>query len=144
MKIAFVFVLLFSFVILSLPVGAIENPVTIKVNGIAVEFPDAQPFVDENNRTQGPIGALAKLLDIKTTWNESTQTAQILLMKDNGNGDYIQITIGKNEIEKGRFDGRTGIGFYPENTIEMDTVAVVKNDRTFIPYVMLRKALVIR
>jgi len=121
-----------SSVVTSTTVSA-KPAVHIRVDGDAITFPDAQPFIDENGRTQVPIGALAEELGIRTSWDGSTSTATLMVMKDTMHGDYVRIIIGKSEIETGTFNGLTGIGFFPEATIEMDTAALLKDDRTFIP-----------
>jgi len=119
----------------SLTIFAADKTVNISVNGAIITFPDAQPFIDENDRTQVPIGALAEILGIETSWNGNTQTATFCLMNGERYGDYVRITIGKNELAKGVFDSMTMTGgeFYPDAIIEIDTAAILKDDRVFVP-----------
>lgn len=134
MKKTIALVLLLTIAFSSIIAVANENSVLITINGIAIEFPDAQPFVDDSHRSQLPIRAVAEFLGITVTWDETTQTANLLQMNnDQATGDYMRFTIGKNEIEIGKFNATTDIVYFPKSTIEMDTIAISKNNRIFIP-----------
>ena len=101
-----------------------ETGITVALNNTPVTFPDAKPFVDENNRTQIPVRALAELLDFNVRWNGDTLTAELT------KGDtVVTIKIGENQITKNG------------ETIEMDTAAKVVNDRTYIPLRFVGEAL---
>ena len=132
-KIALALALVLTTTLAVFHVAATAAPISVYVNGRAVEFPDAQPFIDQNNRTQIPIGVLAAELGMIPSWNSDTQTATLIQLTDDINGHYIKFFIGKNTFETGRFSGETGIGFYPEATIAMDTTAILKDNRTFVP-----------
>ena len=41
--------------ILSANIFAVKIPLRVVVNGERISFPDAQPFIDENGRTQVPV-----------------------------------------------------------------------------------------
>lgn len=107
-----------------LNVYIVENEISVALNGVRTQFPDAQPFVDENDRTQIPIRALAELLDFDVSWNGDTLTAE--LIKDD---TIITIKIGENHITKNG------------ETIAIDTAARVINDRTYIPLRAVGEAL---
>jgi len=54
--------------LLTLPISAVELPIRVVVNGTKINFPDAEPFIDENSRTQvtnqicwGSLGCGCKL-----------------------------------------------------------------------------------
>ena len=110
-----------------------ENNISLCVDGAVIAFPDALPFIDENARTQVPIGALAEILGIKTSWYGETKTATLVKLTSEMNGEYVRIVIGQNEFEKGNYRGMTGVGFYPIETILMNTAAILKENRIFIP-----------
>ena len=88
----------------------------IDIDGEAVTFTDAKPFIDENDRTMIPIRAVAEVLDCEVEWNESAR--EVSLRKD---GTDVLIKIDdRNMTVNG-------------NTVEMDTNAVIIDDRTYIP-----------
>ena len=97
-------------------VSADGAKIKVNINENTVNFPDAQPFVDENDRTQIPIRAIAETLDFDVSWDGETKTA--LLKKGNLT---LTIQIGANTLKKNG------------ETIVMDTVARVSEDRTYIP-----------
>ena len=90
---------------------------SIKVNDNAVDFPDAKPFIDNNDRTQIPIRAVAEMLDSEVAWDDTSKTAKIT----SKTGDIVTLTIGS--------DIMTVNG---EN-VKMDTTAIIKDERTYIP-----------
>lgn len=101
------------------------DALTIEVNGKTVNFPDAQPFVDENGRTQVPVRAVSELLDCKVDWLQDIKTAVIT----KSNGDIVKITLYSD------------IMTVNDRQIKMDTSAVLKDDRTFIPVRFTAEAL---
>jgi len=117
---ALALVLLLIFAISSLPVMAIGNAISISINGATVVFPDAQPFVDGNNRIQVPVRIIAEALGKTVSWFEDTRTVCISVGKGAG-GDSIFFVIGSNQMRKNA------------DIITMDTEAVLKDGRTFIP-----------
>lgn len=100
----------------------------VRVNGSIVEFPDAGPFIDENSRTMIPVRFVAENLGAKVSWDQDTQTATI----EKG---YItvKITIGDAEL----FVINEGI---PEK-VTMDTAAVLRDSRTYVPIRFVAEAL---
>lgn len=101
------------------------NAVTVKVDSTDVVFPDAQPFVDENGRTQVPIRAVSEMLDCKVDWDDTTKTA--IITKDNG--DIVKVTLGSDVLTVNN------------KSSQMDTTAIIKDDRTFIPVRFVAEAL---
>lgn len=49
--------------------------VGVTVEGKAVEFTDAVPFVDENNRTQVPLRAVADAMGLEVEWDNDARVA---------------------------------------------------------------------
>ena len=93
---------------------ALAAPV-ISVDGDSIKFAttDGTPFIDSANRTQVPIRAFAESLGAKVAWDQATQTATI--------GGNVKIKVGSSEIT-------TAYG-----TIAMDTKAVNKSGRIYVP-----------
>lgn len=89
--------------------------IKISIDGKAVEF-DAKPFVDSNNRTLVPIRAVSEMLNAKVDWDGQTQTVTI-----SQNGKIVKIVIGSDTIT------------VDEKTVEMDTKAIILEERTYIP-----------
>jgi hypothetical protein len=86
------------------------------VNGDRVNFPDAEPFIDDNGRTQVPVRFVSEALGAKVDWEGKTKTVTI------SQGDKeIKIVIGKKEYT---INGEKNL---------MDTEALLKEDRTFVP-----------
>ena len=101
------------------------NVVTVKVDSTDVVFPDAQPFVDENGRTQVPIRAVSEMLDCKVDWDDTSKTATIT----KENGDVVKVTLGSDVLTVNN------------KSSQMDTTAIIKDDRTFIPVRFVAEAL---
>lgn len=97
-----------------------SSVLTVKYNGEAITFPDAQPFVDENNRTLIPVRFVAETMGADVSWNSDAQAAVI-----KQNGITITVPIGSDTISVTK-NGST-------NTVKMDTQAVLANDRTYVP-----------
>lgn len=103
-------------VLFSIPLSAVELPLRVVVNGNKIEFPDAQPYIDENGRTQTPARFIGEALGVKVTWDGKEQKAEF--EKEN---NKLVLYIGKQEYTL------NGQKMY------MDTAAVLKEDRTFVP-----------
>ncbi len=89
---------------------------SISVDGKAVDFPDAKPFVDDNDRTQVPVRAVTEALGASVDWNGAEQLVTI-----SGSGVKILLTIGSDIIN---VNGKP---------TKMDTAAAVIDERTYIP-----------
>ena len=97
-----------------------SSVLTVKYNGEAITFPDAQPFVDENNRTLIPVRFVAETMGADVSWDSDAQAAVI-----KQNGIVITVPIGSDTISVTK-DSST-------STVKMDTQAVLANDRTYVP-----------
>lgn len=101
-----------------------DGILTLAVNGEIVKFPDVQPFIDANSRTQIPVRAVAETLKCDVNWDGKISTAII-----NGNGKLITVTIGEYDITI------NGVNK------PMDTCAMLKDDRTCVPLRAIAEAL---
>ncbi|HOM02359.1 MAG TPA: stalk domain-containing protein [Acetivibrio sp.] len=88
----------------------------VKVNGKILDFPDAKPFIDENNRTQVPVRFVSEALGAEVEWDATAKAVKI--SKEN---ETVIIKIGEKAIDI------NGV------RKEMDTAAIIKNGRTFVP-----------
>ncbi len=108
----------------TLDVTSENGVINIAVGGKTVDFSDAQPFIDENGRTQIPIRAVAEALGAKVDWDEAERMATIT--RDN---KVITIAIGNTKLQIG------------DEAITMDTAAQIINERTYIPIRFVGEAL---
>ena len=105
-----------------------SSVLTVKYNGEAVEFPDAQPLVDKNDRTLIPVRFVAETMGADVSWNQEAQTAIITQ-----NGIIITVPIGSDTITVTQA-GST-------NTVKMDTAAIISEERTYVPIRFVAEAL---
>lgn len=73
-----------------------QSEVQVNVNGNAVQFPDAKPFINHTNRTLVPVRFVSEHLGYETVW--SNQTRSIKLKKGNQSlyfriGQYESVVI---------------------------------------------------
>ncbi|UFJ41325.1 copper amine oxidase N-terminal domain-containing protein [Brevibacillus humidisoli] len=102
-------------------VAAQVAQVKVKVDGSLVNFPDAQPYIDESNsRTMVPARFVSEALGYQVFWNEATRKVIIHKMVG-GKGFIVTLKVGENKAE---VDGKV---------VTFDAKAVIKNDRTFVP-----------
>ncbi|MDO5396621.1 MAG: copper amine oxidase N-terminal domain-containing protein, partial [bacterium] len=98
--------------------------IKINADGSEVTFPDAQPFIDENSRTQIPIRAVAESIGCKVEYDAASQTVSI-----DGSDENIVLRIGDENMD---VNGET---------VKMDTAARIVDDRTYIPVRFVAEAL---
>ncbi|MBQ9348456.1 MAG: copper amine oxidase N-terminal domain-containing protein [Oscillibacter sp.] len=97
--------------------AGIPNEPSVTINGQEVAWTDARPFIDENHRTQVPLRALANAMGLWVSWNPVRLEANF-----SDGTKAITFPIGSTTA---RISGG--------GTLEMDTAAVVLNDRTYAP-----------
>ena len=104
---------------LAAPVLAEEAPsgTSVTVGGKTVEWTDAAPFIDANNRTMVPLRALADAMGLKVSWHAADREAVFT------NGSKI-ICFPIDSSTARTSDG---------SSVQMDTTAVIANDRTYAP-----------
>ena len=107
-----------------MPAVAAADDVKVTVDGKAVSFPDAKPFIDTNNRTLIPVRFVSEALGAKVEWDGKTKE--------------VSISQGENKI-KVRINDRDIV---VNNSVKgMDTKAIIKNDRAFVPILFVGEAL---
>ncbi|RXE57692.1 copper amine oxidase N-terminal domain-containing protein [Acetivibrio mesophilus] len=108
----------------SVPTFAVDLPIRVVVNGTKINFPDVEPFIDENSRTQVPIRFVGEALGADVGWDGNTKKVTITL-----NGRKVVLQIGNKNYE---VNGQKK---------QMDTVALLKESRTFVPVRFVSEAL---
>ena len=99
------------------------DAIRVTVDGAAVRFPDAEPFVDANGRTLVPLRPIAEAMGLDVKWEEVTQIARFVSPVA-----IISFQIGRNSV---RVNG------WHES---MDTEPVIVGGRTFAPVRYLAEA----
>ena len=105
-----------------------SNAFVVEYNGSAVTFPDAQPFIDENSRTLVPVRFVSETMGAAVNWNEDTQTATITK-----GTTTVNVTIGNSILSVAKDS--------VASSVTMDTKAVLKDNRTFVPVRYVAEAL---
>lgn len=101
------------------------DDIKVSIDGKEVDFLDAKPFIDENNRTQVPVRAVSEMLDCKVIWDDTLKTVVI----NNNQGKVVILSIGTNIMD------------INDEQILMDTDAIIKDERTYIPVRFVAEAL---
>jgi hypothetical protein len=114
----------FAITTLNSTVGVAEMPLRVVVNGEKIYFPDAQPFIDANGRTQVPVRFVSEALGAKVDWNGDTKKVTVAL-----NSRNVVLTIGLKKYE------------INNQSYQMDTVALLQESRTFVPIRFVSEAL---
>lgn len=107
----------------TLTVSTANEDIEVFLEDEKVIFPDAQLFVDGADRTQIPIRALGEMLGFTVGWDGETLTATL-----SNELTRITIKIDENTLDKNG------------ESIQMDTAAVVIDDRTYIPLLFVGEA----
>ena len=97
--------------------GADTPKLRVSVSGSPVVWTDAEPFIDENDRTMVPLRPVAAALGLTVDWDGAAREA---VFSDGSRS--LAFPIGSNLA-------RTGDG----TEIPMDTAAVIVHDRTYAP-----------
>ena len=90
--------------------------ISVRVGEEKVGWTDALPFIDENDRTLVPLRAVANALGLSVSWDASAREAVF-----SKNGRTIRFPIGNQTA------------FTTEGVLQMDTAAIIRNDRTYAP-----------
>ncbi|MNI27355.1 Peptidoglycan endopeptidase LytF precursor [compost metagenome] len=97
---------------------AAANVVKVQVNDDLVQFPDAQPFIDNSSSLQVPLRLLSEKLGYQVDWNMEGQEVQVSLKN---NQKTIELVTGNNEaLVNGKSESLEGR-------------AVFADSRTYVP-----------
>jgi hypothetical protein len=99
------------------------SKITVVLDGDSMKF-DVQPFIDSSSRTMVPIRMISEEMGALVDWNSSTNVVTIKQDKKT-----ILLKIGES---KATVNGKT---------IKLDTKAIAKNGRTFVPLRFVSEAL---
>lgn len=87
----------------------------IILNAKDIDFPDVEPFINQDGRTLVPIRFVAEALKAQVDWEPEKN--RVIIKKDK----TIELQIGRNEII---VDGKNEL---------IDTSAIIVRDRTYVP-----------
>lgn len=133
--------------------------VKVQIEGTAVTFPDAKPFVDQNYRTLVPLSPVASAMGIDVKWDQTAQTATFTQeytvdkspLIDKADATHkTEYFVGKETLvfTAGKTDAVYTAYFYDsadtekktpieaktfKKTITMDTAAVNQDARVYAP-----------
>ena len=93
-----------------------NSKVTVNLDGKAITFPDAQPFIDERDRTLVPIRFVSEAIVADFSWYNDSRSVTFVKGRNT-----ITYTIGSF---KALLNGTVTV---------FDTVGVLLEDRTFVP-----------
>lgn len=111
--------------IMMLPANTLaETYVSVTVEGETIDFPDARPFIDSNNRTLVPVRFISEALGGQVDWDGAFRQVTITY-KDK----TIKLVIDKKEI------------MIDDKEQSMDTQAILKSGRTFVPVRFVSEAM---
>ena len=105
-----------------------DGTIKLTVDSQQVVFPDAQPYLDSAHRTMVPIRFVTEAMGADVKWDSNTSTAVI-----SKNGITVNITKGSKTLTVNSASGTS--------YVTTDTVAVVKDGRTFVPIRFVVEAL---
>lgn len=112
-------ILVIASVLTLAPITIFANGIKIWVNGNIVKS-DVSPYI-ENSRTMVPIRVISENLGKEVKWNGDEKKVNI---KDS-KGNEISLVIGEKFIK----DESSNV----DRKFELDSPAVIKDDRTFVP-----------
>lgn len=95
-----------------------DSSVHIQVNDQLVQFPDAQPFIDGNDRLQVPLRFVSESMGFNVYWKAV--------------GDEVKVSIIKGSKTVSVQTG-TSTGAVNGHPVSLDTTSELINNRTYVP-----------
>jgi len=118
---------------------AFAADIRVEVDGTAVTWTDAKPFIDANGRTLVPLRPVAEAMGLTVNWNPSLRVAEFVreMAEDEeyyGSTEIIQFPIDSKTAKTAVYYSE-GVEkwLYSNEDVAMDTAAVIVNDRTYAP-----------
>ena len=105
------------------------NSIYLRIDGKEIEFGGdgmGVPFADDNSRTLMPVRKPLEQMGVSVEYDEKNK-----VVKTQRGKMFVDIPIGEKYIVKMEKDERGHV--VKKNTVNMDTMAVVKSGRTYIP-----------
>lgn len=93
----------------------------VAVDSRMIEFPDAQPFIDNNGRTLIPVRFVSEAMGADVKWDAASRVATI-----SKGGISVEVAIGNKALSVTEANGS-------KRTVQMDTTAVMHEGRTYVP-----------
>ncbi len=90
------------------------------IDGKHMNFTDAKPYIDENNRTMIPLRSISEYMKCTVEWDAATQSVTV---KDTVKNCQYVYTIGSREFVDSRVPYMNA----------MDTTPAIKDGRTYLP-----------
>jgi hypothetical protein len=101
-----------------------DKALLVMADGIEIKFPDAVPYIDEQSRVQVPVRPICEAMGAKLDWDGSSKTVTVTKAET-----IVKLVIGSDIISINGMEKK------------MDTVAVLKNERTYLPVRFVSEAL---
>ncbi|MDO4749776.1 MAG: copper amine oxidase N-terminal domain-containing protein [Eubacteriales bacterium] len=121
------------------PAALAAGEINVTVNGEAVVWTDVRPFIDENNRTLCPLRAVAETMGLDVTWDPAAREA-IFSFTDSDLVSYsytlsvcFPIDSSTAYMTEHFIDYEADEEYSDSFPIEMDTAAVIVDNRTYAP-----------
>lgn len=111
----------FNFSALGEGASGVTAGVSVTVNGSAVVWTDAEPFIDENNRTMVPLRAVADAMGLAVNWDAGAREASFT---SDAYGTDRTITFPVDSTTARISEG---------GAVPMDTAAIIRDGRTYAP-----------
>ncbi|QHI72187.1 copper amine oxidase N-terminal domain-containing protein [Aminipila terrae] len=161
-KIKFLFLaMILSVSMLPCSAFAASSPINVTVDGVPVKWTDAAPYVDANNRTMVPLRPIGEAMGLEVDWDNSDQSVTFSTAYDEKDAvSQGAVKDTDNDGKQDSFLGGSGVVFTlnekmavtvllycklgadldtaePSDSeagiINMDTAAVMTNNRTYAP-----------
>lgn len=101
---------------------------SIMVNSKIVDFKDAKPYCDLNDRTMVPVRFIAEHLGAKVSWDDEAQSVIV-----ENKQTKLTIPLGSDTFTKKQGD--------EETIVQMDTVSVMRSNRVYMPLRFVAEAM---